>query len=84
MLYEIRDKIIGTLAVGIVGGLVALGSIAWNVRFLVDELPKILDTLDDRQMLSEAEIKALKIQAGRTITVLERHDERLDKLEKKQ
>jgi cell division protein FtsB len=80
-IYEIRDKLLGALAVGTLAIIGALASIAWNVDFLVRELPKRLENLHDRQTASEREIKGLQETDGRIINVQEKHDSRLSKLE---
>lgn len=81
LIYEVRDKVIGTLVLGALAVIGLLGSILYNVDFLVRELPKILKDLDDRQTESEFQIKGLQEGAGRMVTVMERLDERLRKLE---
>lgn len=81
LLYEIRDKVIGALVIGVLAVLGALASIAWNVDFLVRELPRILENLDHRQSATEREIRSLRETDGRIISVQEKHDIRLQKLE---
>lgn len=84
LLYEVRDKVVGALVLGALAVIGLLSSILWNVDFLVRELPKILVDLDRRQTASEREIKGLQEGAGRMVTVMERLDERLRKLESKE
>jgi hypothetical protein len=84
LLYEVRDKVVGALVLGALAVIGLLSSILWNVDFLVRELPKVLEDLDHRQTASERSIKDLEAGAGRMITVMERLDERLRKLESKE
>jgi hypothetical protein len=81
LLYEVRDKVVGALVMGVLAIIGALVSIAWNVDFLVRELPRRLENLHDRQTASEREIKGLQETDGRIINVQEKHDGRLRELE---
>jgi hypothetical protein len=83
LLYEVRDKVLHALVLGALAVIGLLGSILYNVDFLVRELPKILEDLDHRQTASERSIKSLEEGAGRMLTVMERLDERLRALENK-
>jgi hypothetical protein len=82
LIYEVRDKVVGAFVVGTLAIIVALISIASNVDFLVRELPRRLEDLHDRQTASESEIKGLQETDGRIINVQEKHDSRLNKLER--
>ena len=81
LITVVRDKVISALAVAAVAGLLALANIAWNVDFLVRELPRRLEDLNDRTTMNEREIKALQESKGRMVNVMERYDERLRELE---
>ena len=83
LIAVVRDKVVSALAVAAVAGMLALANIAWNVDFLVRELPRRLENLHDRITATEREIKRLEDAGGRTVNLLERYDERLRKLEQR-
>jgi hypothetical protein len=81
LIAVVRDKVISALAVAAVAGMLALANIAWNVDFLVRELPRRLEDLNDRITATEREVKQLEEAGGRALNLLERYDDRLRKLE---
>jgi len=83
LLYEVRDKVLHAMVLGALAVIGLLGSILYNVDFLVRELPKVLEDLDHRQTASERSIDDLQKGASRMVTVMERLDERLRALENK-
>lgn len=82
----LREKLIGAIVIAVVTTMV--GSISWNVDYLVKQIPKQFADLNDRVRTNEfdirttkTEVKGLQENMGRNISILEKYDERLRRLE---
>lgn len=79
-LVEMREKLFSTILASV--GTIMVTFITINVDYLVKEIPRRLENLNNRLTINEMQIKDLQKNSDRVLTILESHDDRLQKLEK--
>lgn len=75
-----REKLFSAILASV--GTIMVTFITINVDYLVKEIPRRLENLNNRLTVNEMQIKDLQKNSDRVLTILESHDDRLEKLEK--